>query len=245
LGYLSLLSAKKRNKQRTPDLIRGPFILFACAFFYSYTGGNWKRRQVMPRFTSATVSPEVINGFVNGDEACFEVVFARCWRKIFNVCYKFVGRHNDAEDLTQEIFLKVARNRSRFREDAVLETWLVSIARNHCVDHYRSIRLEKQVMTDLHADDFDIAAPQEDGPYARQELSELKDLLGNHLAKMPVILRTAVVLRDLQELSYREISHRLRLPEGTVKSRINRGRIELARRMQSEDKRVRARRLSN
>src|SRR5687767_4754602 len=130
---------------------------------------------------------------LTGDQAAWETVVRQNWRKVFNVAYKFVGKHDEAEDLTQDIFLKIFKALATFDRRANFQTWIISISRNLCTDHYRSVRKVLQTL--------------------------------------PSTLRSAVVLRDLQELSYQEIADRLGLPEGTVKSRINRGRLELARQL--------------
>ena len=163
-----------------------------------------------------------------GNQAAWETIVRQNWRKVFNVAYKFVGKHDEAEDLTQDIFLKIFKALNTFDRRANFQTWIVSISRNLCIDHYRSVRKERQTV----ARDVDMAdlqpASAERGPYAAAEHQDLRALLRVALETLPATLRTAVVLRDLQELSYQEIADRLRLPEGTVKSRINRGRIELA-----------------
>lgn len=163
-----------------------------------------------------------------GDQAAWETIVRQNWRKVFNVAYKFVGKHDEAEDLSQDIFLKIFKALNTFDRRANFQTWIVSISRNLCIDHYRSVRKERQTV----ARDVDMAdlqpASAERGPYAAAEHQDLRALLRVALETLPSTLRTAVVLRDLQELSYQEIADRLRLPEGTVKSRINRGRIELA-----------------
>src|SRR3972149_2346238 len=130
---------------------------------------------------------ELIERCLRKDNAAWELVVARFRRKVFHISYKFTGKHDEAEDLTQEIFLKVFRSLDKFNRDADFGTWLSSVARNYCIDRYRASKREKE------------------------ELGE------------------AVILRDLQGLSYQEMAARLALPEGTVKSRINRGREELAR----------------
>jgi len=163
-----------------------------------------------------------------GDQAAWETIVRQNWRKVFNVAYKFVGKHDEAEDLSQDIFLKIFKALNTFDRRANFQTWIVSISRNLCIDHYRSVRKERQTV----ARDVDMAdlqpASAERGPYAAAEHQDLRALLRVALETLPATLRTAVVLRDLQELSYQEIADHLRLPEGTVKSRINRGRIELA-----------------
>jgi RNA polymerase sigma-70 factor (ECF subfamily) len=100
-----------------------------------------------------------------------------------------------------------------------------------CIDHYRSIRKERQTIA-REVDTADLQPPsRERTPYALAEHQDLRAQLKQALEALPETLRTAVVLRDLQELSYQEIADRLALPEGTVKSRINRGRLELARQL--------------
>ena len=148
---------------------------------------------------------------------------------MFNVAYKFVGKHDEAEDLTQDIFLKIFKSLDTFDRRANFQTWLISVSRNLCIDHYRSVRKERQTIDrDVDANELTPAAP-EPGPIAALEQRDRVALLRDALASLPESLRTAVIMRDIQELSYQDIAARLRLPEGTVKSRINRGRTELAR----------------
>ena len=163
-----------------------------------------------------------------GDQVAWEQIVRQNWRKVFNVAYKFVGKHDDAEDLTQDIFLKIFKALKTFDRRANFQTWIISISRNLCIDHYRSVRKERQTIArDVDSNDLQPATPDR-GPYAQAEHQDLRAQLRQALESLPITLRTAVVLRDLQELSYQEIADRLGLPEGTVKSRINRGRIELA-----------------
>src|SRR5215204_6878263 len=166
-----------------------------------------------------------------GDQAAWETIVRQNWRKVFNVAYKFVGKHEEAEDLTQDIFLKIFKALGTFDRRANFQTWIVSISRNLCIDHYRSVRKERQTIArDVDSNELQPAS-LERGPYAAAEHEDLRELLRVALGKLPATLRTAVVLRDLQELSYQEIADRLGLPEGTVKSRINRGRLELGRQL--------------
>jgi RNA polymerase sigma-70 factor (ECF subfamily) len=179
-----------------------------------------------------------------GDQVAWEQIVRQNWRKVFNVAYKFVGKHDEAEDLTQDIFLKIFKALNTFDRRANFQTWIISISRNLCIDHYRSVRKERQTIArDVDSNDLQ-PATTERGPYAQAEHQDLKAQLRQALETLPVTLRTAVVLRDLQELSYQEIADRLGLPEGTVKSRINRGRIELAHQLKrvQENQPVRPRR---
>ena len=187
----------------------------------------------------------LIEQCLKGDEAAWETIVRQNWRKVFNVAYKFVGKHDEAEDLTQDIFLKIFKALATFDRRANFQTWIVSISRNLCIDHYRSVRKERQTIA-REVDTGDLQPASSDrGPYQAAEHQDLRSLLRQALQALPATLRTAVVLRDLQELSYQEIADQLGLPEGTVKSRINRGRIELAhqvKRLQDKQPAVRRRR---
>jgi RNA polymerase sigma-70 factor, ECF subfamily len=171
----------------------------------------------------------LIQQCLNGDQAAWEEIVRRHRRKVFNVAYKFVGRHEEAEDLTQDIFLKIFKSLDTFDRRANFQTWLISVSRNLCIDHYRSVRKERETIDrGVDAADLSPAAPLEN-PVAALEHQDRVAVLKRALAELPETLRSAVVMRDLQELSYHEIAAQLGLPEGTVKSRINRGRTELAR----------------
>jgi RNA polymerase sigma-70 factor, ECF subfamily len=171
----------------------------------------------------------LIEQCLDGNQTAWEQIVRLHWRKVFNVAYKFVGSHEQAEDLAQEIFLKIFRSLDTFDRRANFQTWLISVSRNLCIDHYRSVRKERQTIDrDVAADDLSPASATA-SPLAELENRDLAGLLRRALQTLPQSLRVAVLLRDLQELSYLEIAERLNLPEGTVKSRINRGRRELAR----------------
>ena len=185
----------------------------------------------------------LIEQCLSGDQVAWEAIVRQNWRKVFNVAYKFVGKHDEAEDLTQDIFLKIFKALKSFDRRANFQTWIISISRNLCIDHYRSVRKERQTIA-REVDTSDLQPASSDrGPYQAAEHQDLRGLLRQALQKLPLTLRTAVILRDLQELSYQEIADRLGLPEGTVKSRINRGRLELARQLKRlQDKQPVARR---
>jgi len=173
----------------------------------------------------------LIEQCLSGDQVAWEAIVRQNWRKVFNVAYKFVGKHEEAEDLTQDIFLKIFKALGTFDRRANFQTWIVSISRNLCIDHYRSVRKERATIA-REVDTGDLQPASRDRtPYAAAEHEDLRETLRQALQMLPMTLRTAVVLRDLQELSYQEIADRLELPEGTVKSRINRGRLELARQL--------------
>jgi len=172
---------------------------------------------------------QLIERCLQGDQAAWEQIVRQHWRKVFNVAYKFVGKHDEAEDLAQEIFLKLFKSLDTFDRRANFQTWLISVSRNLCIDHYRSVRKERETI-DRDVDAGELSPASSDtGPYAALEHSDRRQLLRHALDGLAPTLRSAVMLRDIHELSYQEIAERLGLPEGTVKSRINRGRLELAR----------------
>lgn len=152
-------------------------------------------------------------------------------RRIYNLCYRFTSNRTEAEDLTQEVFLRVYRTLGSYRSaHGGFTTWMTSVTRNLLIDHYRRTRRDR--LTDSIED----ALPQvEEKPSAARRpdqaalSGELSAQVQHALGRISPDLREAVILRDLQGLEYREIQDVLNVPEGTVKSRINRGRVELAR----------------
>jgi RNA polymerase sigma-70 factor (ECF subfamily) len=175
---------------------------------------------------------ETIQRAAEGDEDAWNTIVRTYWRKVFNVAYRFVGTYDEAEDLAQEIFLKVFRSLGTFDRRANFQTWLISVSRNLCIDRYRSGRRDREVF----AREVDAATVQAEAaglsPHARIELQDRVGVLREALRELSPALRTAVLLRDIHELSYREIADQLGIAEGTVKSRINRGRAELARQIE-------------
>jgi RNA polymerase sigma-70 factor (ECF subfamily) len=181
---------------------------------------------------TAASSPELdslIERCLNGDQAAWTDIVRLYWRRVFNIAYKFVGRHDEAEDLTQDVFLKLFRSLGTFDRRANFSTWLISVSRNLCIDHYRSVRREREA---INPDVDVVQLPQpsrEANALTALEERDRVTLVRAALERLTPSLRAAIVLRDLQELSYQDIATQLHLPEGTVKSRINRGRAELAR----------------
>jgi RNA polymerase sigma-70 factor (ECF subfamily) len=171
----------------------------------------------------------VIQRCLAGDQVAWEQIVRQHWRKVFNIAYKFTAKHDEAEDLTQDVFLKIFKSLNTFDRRANFQTWLVSVSRNLCIDHYRSVRKERETIDrDVDAGELSPVATTV-SPIAALEHRDRVELLKKALHQLPPALREAVLLRDIQELSYQEIAERQHLPEGTVKSRINRGRTELAR----------------
>jgi len=198
-----------------------------------------------PQTASPPAPDPLIERCLDGDQDAWSVIVRQNWHKVFNVAYKFVGRHEEAEDLTQDIFLKIFRSLNTFDRRANFQTWLISVSRNLCIDYYRSVRKERETIDrQVTAEEAGPVSPDA-GPLAALEQRDLAALLRRALHMLPDSLRIAVMMRDIRELSYQEIAERLCLPEGTVKSRINRGRKELARqilRLREDDERQAVRR---
>lgn len=176
----------------------------------------------------------MVSRCLEGDSASWETLVEKHRRRVFNIAYKFTGRHDRAEDLSQEIFLRIFKNLGKFDPAADFSKWLASVARNHCIDNYRSTRREQRTMVDDGLA-FDLAvAPSSTDPLRSVEASEARAFLLSGLATLPQKLREAVILRDLKGLAYEEMAVELSLPIGTIKSRINRGRDELARTLRAK-----------
>ncbi len=168
-------------------------------------------------------------------ELAWEEIVRRYRRKVFGIAYKFTGRYDESQDLSQEIFLRIFRSLDKFDRNADFGTWLYSVSRNHCIDHYRSGRREREMLVQHEVPLEEVASGRFD-PHRRVEVRDKREMLLEALSRLPKKLREAVVLRDIKGLSYQEIVEYLRLPEGTVKSRINRGRLELGRALMAREK---------
>jgi RNA polymerase sigma factor (sigma-70 family) len=170
---------------------------------------------------------ELIDRCLNHDEAAWELIISRYKRKVFGIAYKFTGRFEEAEDLTQEVFFKVYKALHSYKKEQDFSWWLVSISRNACIDYYRSVKRERKILSgdvnDLKNFKFQGMTPQ-----GNMEAAERARSVRQSLGELPEDLRHVLILRDLQGLSYKEIADQLNLAEGTVKSRIHRGRAELA-----------------
>jgi RNA polymerase sigma-70 factor (ECF subfamily) len=178
---------------------------------------------------------------IAGDAVAWEEIVQRYNRRIYNICYRFAGSADDAHDLTQEVFIKMYRTLSSYDPGrAAFMTWLTTITRNLLVDHFRKTKQDRMTETlDGPGSEHEDAMPLSDRipdkaapPDARVQSREAGETVHHALQKLSPELREAVILRDLQDMDYREIAAVLRVPEGTVKSRINRGRAELARVLQ-------------
>jgi RNA polymerase sigma-70 factor, ECF subfamily len=182
--------------------------------------------------TIRRLDPEssIVSRCLSGDETAWEQFVRLHTRQVYALCYRFTGSGAEAQDLTQEVFLRVFRTLKSFRSsEGSLGTWLARLTRNLLIDHYRRTRQDRatdSIEERLLVVEETGAVTRPDQVLAGREASEV---LQGALQKLSPDLREAVILRDLQEMEYREIAQVLGIPEGTVKSRINRGRAELGR----------------
>ena len=174
----------------------------------------------------------LVSRCLDGDEAAWEELVRQHTRQVYGLCFRFTNSTQEAQDLTQDVFLRVFKTIKTFRSsEGSFHTWLARVTRNLLIDHYRRTRQER--VTDSIEEQLPMldeaggaASARPDQALAGREASEI---LQATLQRLSPDLREAVILRDLQEMEYREIADVLDIPEGTVKSRINRGRAELAR----------------
>ena len=174
---------------------------------------------------------QLVQQCLRGDGPAWEELVRRHTRRVINLCYRFTGNSTESEDLSQEVFLRIYKTLASYRPAfGAFPTWLTSVTRNLLVDHYRRTRRDR--ITDSIEDAMPVLEEKHSSARTPDKLAlaaELSDQLQQGLGKLSPDLREAVILRDLQGLEYNEIQVVLQVPEGTVKSRINRGRIELAR----------------
>jgi RNA polymerase sigma-70 factor, ECF subfamily len=177
---------------------------------------------------------QLVQQCLRGEGSAWEELVRRHTRRVFNLCYRFTGNPAEAEDLSQEVFLRIYRTLASYKPAfGGFPTWLTSVTRNLLVDHYRRTRRDR--LTDSIEDAMPRLEERHSAARTPDRLAlaaELSVQLQRGLARLSPELREAVILRDLQQLEYNEIQSVLQVPEGTVKSRINRGRIELAKVLQ-------------
>jgi len=184
------------------------------------------------------VIASLVRRCVAGDAGAWEEIVNRFNRRIYNICYRFTGSPDNAEDLTQEVFIKMYRTLDSYDQTkGAFMTWVTTLTRNLLVDHFRKSKQDR--MTDALEQ---TVGSDEDSPTVGEQIAdsgpspdvqlnkrEAQEMVHKALQKLSPELREAVILRDLQDMDYREIALALKVPEGTVKSRINRGRTELGR----------------
>jgi len=186
-------------------------------------------------------SAALLRRCVAGDAVAWAEIVQLHSRRIYSICYRFTGSADDAQDLAQEVFIRIYRTLKTYDGSrGPFTTWITTVTRNLLVDHYRSRKNER--LTDSldaapsgNEDALTLAERLADaapGPESHVRRKDKQKMVQAALGRLSPELREAVILRDLEELDYREIAAILKVPEGTVKSRINRGRTELGRVLQ-------------
>jgi len=189
---------------------------------------------------------QIVRHCMDGDSGAWAELVRTHHRRVYGLCYRFTGNPADAEDLTQDVFLKVYSNLASFDTGrGSLQVWITTMTRNLLVDNFRRTRNQRATSSlddgwesaeELKpVDRLTAAGPS---PHESAAKKELAKMVQNALARVSVELREAVILRDLQDLDYKEIAQVLGIPEGTVKSRISRGRAELARLLERNKREV-------
>ncbi len=183
--------------------------------------------------TTQRLDPEtnLVERCLHGEQGAWDELVKTYTKRVYAISYRFTNNEHEAQDLTQDVFLRVFKTLGSFRSgEGSFVVWLTRLTRNLLVDHYRRTKHDR--VTDAIEDKLAVLEERTaqhartDGLLAGREAGEL---LQAALQKLSPELREAVILRDLQEMEYREIARVLAVPEGTVKSRLNRGRAELAR----------------
>jgi RNA polymerase sigma-70 factor (ECF subfamily) len=188
----------------------------------------------------------VVRRCMDGDSAAWAEMVRAHHKRVYGLCYRFTGNSADAEDLTQDVFLKIYSNLASFDlTRGSLQVWITTMTRNLLVDNFRRTRNQRATDSlDNGWDQTEELRPIDrlTSPGASQHevaaQKELAAMVQNALTQVSVELREAVILRDLQDLDYKEIAQVLGIPEGTVKSRISRGRAELARLLERNKREV-------
>lgn len=189
---------------------------------------------------------QIVRRCMDGDSGAWAELVRAHHRRVYGLCYRFTGNSADAEDLTQDVFLKIYSNLASFDlTRGSLQVWITTMTRNLLVDNFRRTRNQRATDSLDHGwDETDELRPidrlQAQGPTPHEMAAkkELAKMVQQALAHVSPELREAVILRDLQDLDYKEIAQVLAIPEGTVKSRISRGRAELARLLERNPREV-------
>jgi RNA polymerase sigma-70 factor, ECF subfamily len=173
---------------------------------------------------------KLVERCLQGDDGAWEAVVSSFGKRVYNLSYRYTNRRDEAEDLTQEIFIRVYQNLKSYRsEQGSFQNWILRVARNLIIDRYRQIRRYPQAGGSEELETMTLVDEKSINPQRAAEQTEAAAFLQSGLQSLSPELKEAIILRDLEGMAYHEISGLLGVPEGTVKSRINRARIELAK----------------
>ncbi len=172
---------------------------------------------------------EVMVRCAQGSEPAFEIIVRRYQSRVINLVTRFIGDYDRAHDIAQEVFIRVYRNRERYRKSGKFSTWIFTIAANLAKNEIRRKVRHRNVLSLDEEREFGSLSQTvpDSGPTPRTNLerSELERMILAAIEELPERYRMALVLRDIEDLSYDEVSKVLGIPGGTVRSRINRARL--------------------
>jgi RNA polymerase sigma-70 factor (ECF subfamily) len=184
---------------------------------------------------SPKIGKEVIESCKAGDKEAFKAVVLFYQKKVFNIAYRMLGNSEEAKDLAQEVFLSVFDSIRSLREETKFDVWLTQITLNHCRNRWKYLKRRYYFDSDSLDDPIETEngnMPRQhydlsDTPEVSYEKKMIQQLIQRGLLKLKEDQRELIVLRDLQGYSYEEIGKLFHLPEGTVKSKLHRARMDL------------------
>jgi len=185
--------------------------------------------------SSSEKDRELVRAFQGGDKNVFDALVLKHKDKVFNLCYRFLGDEQEANDSAQDAFIKVYRSLKKFRLESTFSTWLYRIVANTCKNRLKSLeyRQKKKTIRLGNPGDIENEHPsieirdKSPSPINELEMKERTMMIQKAIGSLPTEKRTMVVLHDIEGLSYEEVSKITGLNIGTVKSRLSRARLEL------------------
>ena len=185
--------------------------------------------------TSPKIQKEVIENCKAGDEKAFAEIVLQCQKKVFNIAYRMLGNAEEAKDLSQEVFLSVFESIKDLKDEVKFNAWLTQITLNHCRNRWKYLKRRQYFSSDSLDDPIeteDGTVPRalydpSDNPETHFEKKMIQQFIQRGLLKLKEDQRELLVMRDLQGFSYEEMGESLGLPEGTIKSKLHRARMDL------------------
>lgn len=175
--------------------------------------------------SESTSDAACVRRLQRGDTDAFEILVRRHEKAIFNLVYRMLGNYDDAAETAQEVFLSAYRAIGQFRGESNFSTWLYRIALNHATTRRKSTNLRQKRLVPI--DGSDIVDDTQLGPAETLEKKELRERVQRALNELEPEDATVILLRDLQDIPYEDVARVLKIPVGTVKSRLHRARQAL------------------
>lgn len=175
---------------------------------------------------------QVVKECLEGRKGAWEMLVNAYSKRIFNMAYQFSGTHEEAEDLTQDIFIKLYSSLHKYNFEKNFTAWFLTLAKNYLIDEYRKTKWEKTRRDDFN--DHFLSSETSESPEKSLLRKENQRIIWESLNQLSSEIRMAIILRDIQGKKYEEVAEILNLPLGTVKSRVSRGRLHLARILQEK-----------